>query len=103
MSEPVPKTQDDIDVESPSHNDDEQTNNESKIDKNESTTIEEEEAHRKRHGKLSFHKAVIILTTWATSGAVVAIPWAFGQLGYVLGPCLLIATVGFILLFNNFY
>mmetsp|Transcript_14147 Transcript_14147/g.34040 ORF Transcript_14147/g.34040 Transcript_14147/m.34040 type:complete len:457 (-) Transcript_14147:9-1379(-) len=102
MSEPVPKTQGDIDVESPSHSDDEQTDNESQINKNESITIEEKEAHHKRHGKLSFHKAVIILTTWSTSGAVVAIPWAFGQLGYVLGPCLLIATVGFILLFNTF-
>ena len=40
-----------------------------------------------------FFAAVCVITTFATAGSIVVIPWAIGQLGYILGPVLLVGTV----------
>lgn len=40
--------------------------------------------------KLSWWGVVATQTTFSTSGALVSIPFAFGQIGYVLGPMLLV-------------
>ena len=52
--------------------------------------------------KLSFFDAICVLTTFATAGSIVAVPWAVSQLGYVLGPILLITVASMNLYFYSF-
>lgn len=52
--------------------------------------------------QLSYWDAVMILTTFNTSGSVILMPWAYGQLGYIIGPLSHIALMGIVLFFNLF-
>jgi len=52
--------------------------------------------------RLSFPATVATLTTWCTSSAIIGFPFAFGQLGYILAPLILIAW-GFISLVVAFF
>ncbi|KAL3902257.1 MAG: hypothetical protein SGILL_010887, partial [Bacillariaceae sp.] len=54
------------------------------------------------NSKLNVMDAVCVLTTFSTAGGIVAMPWAIGQLGYILGPLLLIITVLSGVFFWNF-
>ena len=49
---------------------------------------------------LGFWDVVMTQTTFATSGGIVTIPFAFGQLGYILGPLLLLLWILLALMVN---
>ena len=74
------------------HTDDCESNNTSMTTDNESISIDIGTETSKQN-KLSLADVVACITTLSTAGSIIVIPWSIGQLGYVLGPILLIFII----------
>ena len=54
------------------------------------------------HRTLSLFDTIIMLTTWTTAGVLIAVPYSFGQFGYIGGSMLLLFVILMTLYYLNF-
>jgi hypothetical protein len=54
------------------------------------------------HKTLSLFDTIIMITTWTTAGAIIAVPYSFGQFGYIGGSILLLFIILLTLYYLNF-